>query len=101
MNPNRYPFPFFFALNVDDYGGLVCDPAGPGFDGTNTSSPITAALNSQCIHTASGGYGTRERNCHQNWNMGNCGESQIGQRFVTTCRYFDALVYDSTYVSHE
>lgn len=25
--------------------------------------------------------GTRERICHQNWLMGNCGESQIGQRY--------------------
>lgn len=95
--PTDSLFSLFVALNLDECGGLVCDPAGPGFDGTNTSNPTTAALNSQCIHTASGGYGTRERNCHQNWNMGNCGESQIGQRFVNDKRrYFFVLVDDST-----
>lgn len=59
----------------------VCEPAGPGFDNPKDADPKMAAINSQCIHTASGGYGTRERNCHQNWIMGNCGESQIGQRY--------------------
>ncbi|XP_031640237.1 uncharacterized protein LOC116352087 isoform X2 [Contarinia nasturtii] len=58
----------------------LCEPAGPGFDGLRNADPKMAAVHSQCIHTASGGYGTRERTCHQNWNMGNCGESQIGQR---------------------
>lgn len=58
----------------------VCEPAGPGFDGSKNADPKMAAINSQCIHTASGGYGTRERACHQNWLMGNCGESQVGQR---------------------
>lgn len=54
--------------------------AGPGFDGGKNADPKMAAIRSQCIHTASGGYGTRERTCHQNWLMGNCGETQIGQR---------------------
>lgn len=65
----------FFRWNF-----LVCEPAGPGFDGSKNADPKMAAINSQCIHTASGGYGTRERACHQNWLMGNCGESQVGQR---------------------
>lgn len=60
----------------------MCEPAGPGFDGMKNSDPTTAAISSQCIHTASGGYGTRERLCHQNWLMGNCGERQVGQRYV-------------------
>lgn len=58
----------------------VCEMAGPGFDGGKNADPKMAAISSQCIHTASGGYGTRERKCHQNWLMGNCGEIQIGQR---------------------
>lgn len=55
--------------------------AGPGFDGGKNADPKMAAIHSQCIHTASGGYGTRERTCDQNWLMGNCGEQQIGQRY--------------------
>lgn len=65
----------------------VCELAGPGFDGNaRNADPKRAAINSQCIHTASGGYGTRERTCHQNWLMGNCGESQIGQRYIEKSR---------------
>lgn len=59
---------------------LVCEPAGPFFDNRRNADPKMAAINSQCIHTASGGYGTRERSCNQNWLMGNCGESQVAQR---------------------
>lgn len=59
----------------------MCEPAGPGFENAKLNAdPKLAAQNSQCIHTASGGYGTRERICHQNWSMGNCGESQVGAR---------------------
>lgn len=57
----------------------VCEPAGPGFE-KNNDDPKLAAQNSQCIHTAAGGYGTREQICHQDWWMGNCGESQLGAR---------------------
>ncbi|XP_049540058.1 uncharacterized protein LOC125954092 [Anopheles darlingi] len=56
----------------------VCEPAGPGFDGDQKFrdlDPRLAAKNVQCIHT-SDNYGTRERNCHQNWNLGRCGKSQ-------------------------
>lgn len=71
------------SMAVDSFLLLfaVCEPAGPGFDGSKNADPTMAAKQSQCIHTASGGYGTRERTCHQNWLMGNCGESQIGQRY--------------------
>lgn len=66
----------------------VCELAGPGFDGNaRNADPKMAAINSQCIHTASGGYGTRERTCHQNWLMGNCGESQIGQRYIKKTKH--------------
>lgn len=37
-----------------------------------------AAKNVQCIHT-SASYGTYNYNCHQNWRMGYCGWSQVGQ----------------------
>lgn len=54
----------------------VCDPAGPGFDHNVTfqaqNRPQLAAQNVQCIHT-SYDKGTALRNCHQNWNMGQCG----------------------------
>lgn len=60
---------------------LVCEPAGPGFENTQRNAdPKRAFKISQCIHTARGGYGTREEICHQNWFMGNCGESQIAAR---------------------
>lgn len=59
---------------------IVCESAGPGFDGGKNADPKLAARNAQCIHTAAGGFGTRERNCHQNWLMGNCGESQVAAR---------------------
>ncbi|XP_053659171.1 pancreatic lipase-related protein 2-like [Anopheles marshallii] len=56
----------------------VCEPAGPGFDGEQKyreKDPKEAAKNVQCIHT-SDNYGTHERKCHQNWNLGRCGKSQ-------------------------
>jgi hypothetical protein len=49
--------------------------AGPGFDYINSSDPKQAAKNVQCIHTSNTA-GTKERKCHQNWLMGNCGKSQ-------------------------
>ncbi|XP_058826876.1 pancreatic lipase-related protein 2-like [Topomyia yanbarensis] len=56
----------------------VCEPAGPGFDSDTTTSvqnPQQAARNVQCIHTSSD-IGTFRRECHQDWNMGNCGRDQ-------------------------
>ncbi|GAB0097672.1 hypothetical protein DMENIID0001_133370 [Sergentomyia squamirostris] len=53
----------------------VCDPAGPGFP--NMPDATISAQNVQCIHSSSD-KGTLKRNCHQNWNMGNCGRTQIG-----------------------
>ncbi|XP_053690654.1 lipase member H-like [Sabethes cyaneus] len=58
----------------------ACDPAGPGFDGNSKRSsldPTAAAQKVQCIHTSSN-YGTSQRNCHVNWNMGQCGKEQVG-----------------------
>uniref|UniRef100_T1DIE1 Putative triacylglycerol lipase n=1 Tax=Psorophora albipes TaxID=869069 RepID=T1DIE1_9DIPT len=56
----------------------ACDPAGPGFDSDRNFSsldPKLAAKNVQCIHT-SNDKGTFRRDCHQDWDMGNCGNSQ-------------------------
>lgn len=56
---------------------IVCDPAGPGFDRYQaTIDTRNVAQHSQCIHTNSGGRGTEERNCDQNWILGHCGEQQ-------------------------
>lgn len=55
---------------------LVCDSAGPGFDRSSNANPRTAAHHSQCIHTNSKRHGTEERNCDQNWILGNCGQEQ-------------------------
>lgn len=65
--------------NLNFYSIQVCDPARPGFDNNilySRNSPRDSAKNVQCIHTSSN-KGTRKRDCHQNWNMGNCGNSQI------------------------
>ncbi|EAT45263.1 AAEL003421-PA [Aedes aegypti] len=56
----------------------VCEPAGPGFDSDrvfSTLDPKFAAKQVQCIHT-SNDKGTFRRECHQDWNLGNCGASQ-------------------------
>ena len=49
--------------------------AGPGFDYIYKKDPKLAAKNVQCIHTSINA-GTKERNCHQNWLMGHCGQYQ-------------------------
>ncbi|XP_055384191.1 uncharacterized protein LOC129613896 [Condylostylus longicornis] len=54
----------------------TCDMAGPGFDLHGPPDSKEAALNVQCIHTSSD-KGTKTRDCHQNWNMGNCGRTQV------------------------
>lgn len=55
----------------------MCDPARPGFDKTHFAGDTrSAAQHSQCIHTNSKGHGTENRDCDQNWLLGNCGESQ-------------------------
>lgn len=51
--------------------------AGPGFDFIYKRDPKEAAKNVQCIHTSISA-GTVERNCHQDWLMGNCGKYQDG-----------------------
>ncbi|XP_055539473.1 lipase member H-like [Wyeomyia smithii] len=56
----------------------ACDPAGPSFDGDSARFPLdpkAAAKWIQCIHTSSK-FGTSRRNCHVNWNMGQCGKEQ-------------------------
>ncbi|XP_055603067.1 uncharacterized protein LOC129751538 [Uranotaenia lowii] len=56
----------------------ACEPARPGFDDNSAFSgkdPKMAAKMVQCIHT-SNSLGTVLRNCHVDWNMGNCGKDQ-------------------------
>ncbi|XP_039440031.1 pancreatic lipase-related protein 2-like [Culex pipiens pallens] len=60
----------------------ACDPAGPGFDTVPENmllDPKQAARQVQCIHT-SANFGTRRRDCHISWNMGNCGRDQVAAR---------------------
>lgn len=69
---------FVLTCCLSDIIFIVCEPAGPGFDGDQKyreKCPTEAAKNVQCIHT-SDNYGTNVRKCHQNWNMGRCGKSQ-------------------------
>nr|XP_019527550.2 pancreatic triacylglycerol lipase-like [Aedes albopictus] len=57
----------------------ACEPAGPGFDSDRVFAmldPKFAAKKVQCIHTSSD-KGTFRRECHQDWNMGNCGTNQL------------------------
>ncbi|CAO1409365.1 unnamed protein product [Diamesa serratosioi] len=87
----------------------LCDPAGPGFDGTlTTGDPKLAAKNVQCIHT-SNDKGTIKRDCHQNWLMGYCGFFQFAAGaypkgshglcpyFYNTAFKYDFLATNNTY----
>lgn len=61
---------------------LACEPAGFLFYPStmffnNTASATRSAQNVQCIHT-SGMYGTLQRDCDQDWMMGDCGLYQKG-----------------------
>lgn len=59
----------------------MCEPAGPGFDGTSLDpDPKKGFRQVQCVHTNMGGFGTTDLNCDQDWRMGICGEHQIGAR---------------------
>ncbi|XP_055535004.1 pancreatic triacylglycerol lipase-like [Wyeomyia smithii] len=86
---NGFLFGFSFGAQISVEAGRtfghrklgridVCEPAGPGFDAEPTATnrnPQLAAHNVQCIHT-SNLFGTFRRECHQDWNMGNCGHYQ-------------------------
>ncbi|XP_059615284.1 lipase member H-like [Phlebotomus argentipes] len=79
----------------------VCDPAGPGFP--NMPDATISAENVQCVHT-SADKGTHKRNCHQNWNMGQCGRSQIGagpypKGSHGLCPYFYNSAFRSSFVA--
>lgn len=67
----------FFSFNSGNNFALfaACDMAGPGFDYLYKKDPKRAAKNVQCIHTSNNA-GTKERNCHQDWLMGHCGQYQ-------------------------
>lgn len=60
----------------------VCDPAGPYFvsDSDSVMHAMDAAVAVQCIHTCST-FGTRDRYCQKNINMGRCGHSQPASPF--------------------
>lgn len=61
----------------------VCEPAGPGFDGSpNLGDPKVAFKQSQCIHTNMTGFGTGNLVCDQDWRMGDCGIEQIAERYI-------------------
>ena len=55
----------------------VCEPTAVGFPVVKDSK--LSANNVQCIHTNTGGFGTPQRNCHQDWSMGVCGQYQVAQ----------------------
>ncbi|GAB0089200.1 hypothetical protein DMENIID0001_037040 [Sergentomyia squamirostris] len=79
----------------------VCDPAGPGF--FDMPDATISAQNVQCIHT-SADKGTLKRNCHQNWNMGICGLSQIAagpypKGSHGLCPYFYNSAFNNTFLT--
>lgn len=47
---------------------------------TNSVDPKDAFKENQCVHTNRGGLGTTDEVCLQDWNMGDCGESQLANR---------------------
>jgi predicted esterase len=53
---------------------FACDPASSSFENYDTDMKKAAKF-VQCIHT-SNTLGTSVYDCHQNWRMGKCGESQ-------------------------
>lgn len=81
----------------------VCDPAGPGFDGTQrVKDPKLAAKNIACINTSTD-KGTSIYNCHQNFRMGKCGSTQpaAGKRPMGShglCPHFYAKAFDLEFV---
>lgn len=57
----------------------LCDPAGYGFDGHTEHSNFDytdLAQRVSCMHTSSF-FGTSERRCDFDWNMGECGTHQV------------------------
>lgn len=78
---------------------------GPAFDGWfdyRGKTPTDAAKNVACINTSSD-KGSTKYNCHQNFRMGKCGESQpaagpfpLGSHGL--CPYFYNLAFDYEFV---
>jgi len=58
----------------------VCEPANIGFDKKYTKDPKDAAQNVQCMFTSSYAGSSIRDQCHQNWLMGNCGQSVPGTK---------------------
>lgn len=116
-NPERifmFGFSFGSRLTVEagiaSYNGSIerielCDPAGPGFEGTARAKvPTLAGRNVACIST-SNNYGTTLHNCHQNFRMGNCGYAQAAHGNYPKgshglCPYFFNAAFDFDFVPY-
>lgn len=62
-----------------------CDPAGYGFDGTAEHSGfqiVGLAKRVTCLHTSCF-FGTSERRCDYDWNLGECGKHQPAAKSLT------------------
>lgn len=78
----------------------VCDPTALGFPVTDASKD--AGVNVQCIHTNSVFWGTKKRDCHQDWNMGNCGLIQSSNENVTShmqCPLFYNSAFNNNFLA--
>jgi len=84
----------------------VCDPAAPFFSpkvevfNKSKLPDYEAGQNVQCIHTSM--LGTLNRDCHQDWLMGNCGTSQVaGHGSIEAnhelCPKFYSLAFNTDY----
>lgn len=87
----------------------LCELTGPGFGpiwffwpNPRARDPKLASKNSQCINTSTD-KGTSTYNCHQNFRMGTCGESQpaagpypLGSHGL--CPYFYNSAFDRKFV---
>lgn len=71
------PLKFSIAIIKCKSHVIVCEPTSIGFPIVFRPGFKNAAQNVQCIHT-SAYLGTIVRDCHQDWNMGDCGISQVG-----------------------
>lgn len=78
----------------------LCDPCRQLFN--NHADPKPAAKNVACINTSTD-LGTSVYNCHQNFRMGQCGNSQVGAGKAPLnshglCPYFYTLAFSYNFV---
>lgn len=78
-----------------------CDPAGFGFDGhkEHTNFEVSgSALLVSCMHTSTF-FGTRERRCDIDWNLGECGKRQVAAAGVADSHKLCTQFWNAAFVN--